>query len=195
VAVSPGNGFALVSWNPPNFNGGASVESYTVISSKGEKQTFTTGEYKTNAFVKFTGLNNDTPYTFVVTANNANGDSAPSLPSAPVTPTTTAIQPPGAPSSVMVEVHNDIASIHVSAPEDDGGSPVLAYAVTVKPEGRKVMFIGRKFLVLSGKHVTFDVVDGLEDGKTYTFDVAAVNVAGEGAPASTHSVTAGDMGQ
>jgi len=95
------------------------------------------------------------------------------------------------PSNVTVEAHNGIASIHIAVPEDDGGSPVLGYAVTVKPDGRKVMFMGRKFLVLSGRHVTFDVVDGLEDGKTYTFDVAAVNVAGEGAPKMTRPVTIG----
>ena len=90
----------------------------------------------------------------------------------------------------MASIHNGIASIHVSAPDDDGGSPVLAYSVTVQPDGRKVMFIGRKFLVLGGKHVTFDVVDGLDDKKTYTFDVAAVNAAGEGAPIKTRAITA-----
>jgi hypothetical protein len=191
VAVSAGNGFALVSWNPPNFNGGMPIKSYTVISSKGDKETFSSDEFKTNAFVKFIGLSNDTYYTFLVTANNAHGSSPPSLPSASVVPSASAIQPPDVPSNVTVEAHNGIASIHIAAPEDDGGSPVLGYAVTVKPDGRKVMFMGRKFLVLSGRHVTFDVVDGLEDGKTYTFDVAAVNVAGEGAPKTTRPVTIG----
>jgi Fibronectin type III domain/Right handed beta helix region len=189
VAVSAGNGFALVAWNPPNFNGGAPIKSYTVISSKGDKETFSADGFRTNAFVRFTGLNNDTPYTFVVTANNANGDSPPSLPSASVVPSAKAIQPPDSPSNVTVETRNGVASIHIAAPTDDGGSPVLGYAVTVKPDGRKVMFIGRKFLVLSGKHVTFDVVDGLENGKSYTFDVAAVNVAGEGAPRIIKPVT------
>jgi hypothetical protein len=191
VAVSAGNGFALVSWNPPNFNGGMPIKSYTVISSKGDKETFSSDEFKTNAFVKFTGLSNDTYYTFLVTANNAHGSSPPSLPSASVVPSASAIQPPDVPSNVTAEAHNGIASIHIAAPEDNGGSPVLGYAITVKPDGRKVMFMGRKFLVLSGKHVTFDVVDGLEDGKTYTFDVAAVNVAGEGAPKTTRPVTIG----
>jgi hypothetical protein len=189
VAAFAGDGFVLVSWNPPNFNGGAHIESYTVISSKGDKQTFPGTEFKTNAYAKFTGVVNDTPYTFVVTANNANGSSAPSLPSATVTPSAKKIQPPGAPGSAVASIHNGIASIHISAPADDGGSPVLAYSVTVKPGGRTVTFIGRKFLVLGGRHVTFDVVDGLEDGKTYTFDVAAVNVAGTGASTTTRPVS------
>jgi len=57
------------------------------------------------------------------------------------------------------------------------------------PGGRKVMFTGRPVLVLGGRHVTFDVVDGLEKGKTYTFDVAAVNEAGEGPARSTKPIT------
>ena len=191
VAVSPGNGFALVAWNPANFNGGAPIKSYTVISSKGDKETFPSGEFKTNAFVKFTGLDNDVSYTFVVTANNDNGNSPPSLPSASVIISATTFQPPAAPANVTVEAHNGIASLHIAPPEDSGGSPVLGYVVTVKPDGRKVMFMGRKFLVLGRKHVTFDVVDGLENGKSYTFDVAAINVAGEGAPKTTRPVTFG----
>ncbi|HEY3915594.1 MAG TPA: fibronectin type III domain-containing protein [Verrucomicrobiae bacterium] len=192
VAVSAGSGFALVTWNPPNFNGGSPIKSYTVISSKGHKETFSSGEFKTNAFVKFTGLDNDATYTFVVTADNEYGSSPPSLPSASVVPSATTLQTPDAPSNVTVEARNGIASIHIAAPENNGGSPVLGYAVTVQPDGRKVMFIGRKFLVLSGRHVTFDVVDGLENGKSYSFDVAAVNVAGEGAPKTTRPVTVSD---
>jgi hypothetical protein len=189
VAVAPGNGFVLVSWNPPNFTGNSPVTSYTVISSSGDKQTFSADEFARNAYVKFNGVNNDKACTFVVTADNANGSSPPSLPSAPVTPSAKTIQPPGAPASASAYVRNGIASIHVAAPEDNGGSPVLAYAVTVKPGDRKVMFTGRKFLVLGGRHVTFDVVDGLEPGKSYTFDVAAVNVAGEGASKSIKGVS------
>ncbi|HTR40832.1 MAG TPA: fibronectin type III domain-containing protein [Pseudomonadales bacterium] len=189
IAVAPGNGFVLVSWNPPNFIGSSPVTSYTVTSSSGDKQTFSADAFAKDAYVKFSGVNNDKTYTFVVTADNANGSSPASLPSAPVTPSAKTIQAPGAPANATAYVRDGIASIHVSAPDDNGGSPVLAYAVTVKPGDRKVMFTGRKFLVLGGKHVTFDVVSGLEPGKDYTFDVAAVNVAGEGAPKSVKGVS------
>ena len=190
VGVSAGNSFVLLAWNPPNFTGSSPVTSYTVISSRGDKQTFPADDFKKNAYVKFTGLDNGMAYTFTVTADNDSGSSPPSLPSATVTLEAKDTQPPSEPGTVSASIHNGIASIHVSAPEDNGGSPVLAYAVTVKPGDRKVMFTGRKFLVLGGKHVTFDVVDGLEPGKAYTFDVAAVNVAGEGTPKSVKVVSA-----
>ena len=70
------------------------------------------------------------------------------------------------------------------------GAPVLAYAVTVNPGGRKVTFTGRRVLALEGTtHTTFSVVDGLEPGQTYTFSVAAVNPTGEGEAAVTRPVT------
>jgi hypothetical protein len=189
VAVAPGSGFVLVSWNPPNFTGCSPVTSYTVVSSSGAKRTFSADEFAKFGYVIFKGVDNGNAYTFTVMADNANGMSPPSLPSAPVTPSAKSIQPPGAPASASAFVRNGIASIHVSAPEDNGGSPVVGYRVTVKPGDRKVTFTGRKFLVLGGRHVTFDVVDGLEPGKSYTFDVAAMNAAGEGAPKTVQGVS------
>ncbi|MBV9443237.1 MAG: fibronectin type III domain-containing protein, partial [Acidobacteriaceae bacterium] len=52
----------------------------------------------------------------------------------------------------------------------------------------KVLFEGRRVVVLEGRHTTFDVVDGLESGRTYTFTVRAVTPDGEGAPATTKPV-------
>jgi hypothetical protein len=90
------------------------------------------------------------------------------------------------------------ASIHFQLPpglerkegneEPDSGSkgvssPILVYAITVNPGGRKVLFTGRNIVVLEGKHATFNVIDGLESGAEYTFSVSAVGNAGEGAPA------------
>lgn len=189
VAVSAGDGFAVVTWNPSIFDGGSPVESYTVSSSDGDKTQISAADFKTLGYAKVSGLSNGKHYTFVVTANNANGTSSPSLPSETVVPDGKPVQPPGAPTTAMAFPGEGCASIHFDSPEDDGGSAITGFAITVNPGGRKVMFTGRKFLVLSGRHVTFDVVDGLEDGKAYTFDVAAVNAAGEGAAKTTRAVT------
>ena len=183
VAAHAGNGFVLLAWNPPAFEGSAPVDSYVVTSSKGQTMTVSAADFKANAFVKFSGLSNETEYTFTVSARNAVGLGEPSLPSLPVVCKAAAIRPPGAPQTVSANYADGKASIHFQAPEDDGGSPILAYVITVQPGGRKVTFAGRAALTLSGTHKTFTVVDGLGKGTPWTLQIAAVNAAGEGATA------------
>lgn len=189
VAATAGDGFALVAWNPPCFEGGAPVESYTVTSSRGEQATISAANFNAFGCVKLTGLADGAACAFTVTATNAHGVSAPSLPSAAVTPSAREIHPPGEPVRVFAYAADGIASIHIQAPRSDGGSPVLAYVFTVHPGERKILFAGRAALTLGGTHVTFGVVDGLQAGQTYTFDVAALNAAGLGAAATTEPVT------
>jgi hypothetical protein len=111
------------------------------------------------------------------------------LPSETVTPNAGMIQLPSALEEVSAWAGDGMASIHFGPPADDGGSPVTAYVVTINPGGRQVTLDGRKVLVLGGKHMTFGVVDGLENGKTYTFEVAAMNAAGTGEAAKTRAIT------
>jgi hypothetical protein len=98
------------------------------------------------------------------------------------------------PSGVSVHAGgNGEVSIHFQSPGVDhpgiDESPITSYVVTIEPTGRKVVFTGRNVLTLAdGKHTTFKVISGLKPG-TYTFSVAAVNEAGEGAPATTEPVT------
>jgi hypothetical protein len=188
IAVFGGDGFAYVAWNPPILEGGAPVESYTVTSSKGDKATISSTEFWSKGFVKLAGLANGNEYTFTVTATNANGSSSPSLPSHPVTPSAKAIRPPAAPANVQALVGDGAASVHFGAPEDNGGSPITAYTITARPTSgagdRKVTLTGRSVLTLGGRHTMFGVVDGLEPGQTYTFDVTGTNAAGEGPKSS-----------
>ena len=70
--------------------------------------------------------------------------------------------------------------MHFQAPENDGGSPILGYVVTVQPEDRKVMFAGRAVLTLKRFHQTFLVIDNLAPGANSRLEIAAVNASGEG---------------
>jgi hypothetical protein len=130
-------------------------------------------------------------HAFTVAALNAQGESVASLPSRAVTPEVKETAVPKAPSGVSVRAGKGAASVHFQLPEgaEHKASPVLAYAVTVNPGGRKVLFTGRNIVVLEGKHATFNVVDGLTSGASYTFGVAAVNDSGEGEPAMVGPVT------
>jgi len=188
VAAAAGDGIAFVAWNPSVFEGGAPVESYTVTSSKGDKATISSADFWTNGYVKFSGLTNDTDYTFAVTATNANGTSSPSLPSRTVTPSAKGIHPPSAPTNIEAFAGEGAVSIHFQTPENDGGSPITAYAFIVHPGERKVVLTGRPVLTLGGRHSSFGVVDGLQSGQSYSFDVAAINAAGQGDTATIKAI-------
>lgn len=183
VSAWAANGEAYVSWSPSVREGASQVRSYLVQASNGVKASITAEEFRQKAYVKFTGLPAQ-PLTFTVSAVNEQGASVASMPSLPVTPSTRKLTPPPAPRNVTAHAGAGAVSIHFQSPDEKAwqgeASPLLAYEVTVEPEGRKVLFTGRRVVVLEGRHTTFDVVDGLKSGSTYTFKVAVLTPAGEG---------------
>lgn len=197
IAAAMGDGVAFISWNPPVFDGGAAIDSYTVKSSKGDEATISAADFWKLGYaeVKLADFNAETAYTFTVAAKNANGSSSPSLLSETVTHGKKKIGPPSAPQTVSVNPGDGMASVHFGPPESNGNSPVTAYAVTINPSGRKVMLTGRTLLVLGGKHKAFGVIDGLENGKRYSLTVAAVNAAGESQGATTKEFTPRKAGE
>jgi Right handed beta helix region/Fibronectin type III domain len=192
VAAAPGDAAAYVTWSPSVFEGGSPVISYKVTASTGAVATIGAEQFWQYSYVKINGLPNGKAVRFTVTAANAAGESVPSMVSAFVTPTPE-LQPLAAPQRVTVSSGNGKASIHFQAPKmsraEEETNPLLAYSVTVNPGGRKVIFTGRRITSLAGTHTTFDVIDGLTSGETYTFSVAAIGAAGEGAPLTTPAVT------
>jgi hypothetical protein len=193
VAAWAANGMAYVTWSPSVQQGGSPVESYTVRSSSGAEAHISAADFWKYAYVKIAGLSNGQPVTFTVSANNGQGKGVDSLPSRTVTPQVQEIAPPSVPQNVSVHAGEKAVSIHFQLPRaavpDTERSPVLAYEVTVNPSGRKVLFTGRNIVVLEGTHSTFNVVDGLTPGVSYTFSVAAVNAGGAGAAVTTAPVT------
>jgi hypothetical protein len=191
VAATPGDGCAYVTWSPSVFDGGAQVVSYMVIASTGSAVSISAVDFWKYTYVKVGGLENGKPVTFTVSAVNAVGTGVRSIASAPVKPTAK-LTPLPAPQKVTAIANNGKVSIHFQAPKfsraEEETNPLLAYVVIVNPSGRKVTFTGRRVTSLSGTHTTFDVIDGLKKGETYTFKVAAVGPAGEGASVTTEAV-------
>jgi Fibronectin type III domain len=181
-------GSALITWSPPILRGSSPVQSYTVQSSAGQSTTISAQEFAAKGYAAISGLKPHT-YTFTVMATNADGTSPRSMPSEEIRVGERTIHPPSKPKIHVVSAGDGMVSVHFSAPEDDGGSPVTAYTFTAQLGGRKVTMTGRTVLVLAGKHSTFFVVDGLQNGTTYTIDVAAVNAAGEGPAARSREIT------
>ena len=170
---------AYITWRPPVFEGGATVDHYTVRSDDGLETTITQAEFDRVSYARLRLTPTAKARRFTVTASNRAGTSASSLPSLPVGPATEAPALPGAPQSVSVRVEGTRASIHFARPKE-GGDNVLAYVITVDPDGRKQTFTGRRLITLEGTHVTFVSLGGLTPGKQHRFGVAAVNPAGEG---------------
>lgn len=192
VAAYGLNGSAYVTWSPPVFDGGSEVTGFTVTASDGQHLTVSARDFFQKAYVKMDGLRNDQTYTFTVTATNANGASSASLPSRPVAVRQIAVEPPAAPADVHAFRDGDRVSLHFQSPEpaqaENGLPPIVAYAVTVQPGGRKIYFTGRNVITLQGtKHGTFGVVDHVPAGPI-SISIAAINAAGEGAGATVSPV-------
>jgi subtilisin family serine protease len=89
VSAIAGDANALIRWNAPTSNGGASILGYTATSSPAgasctSSATNTSTPIATSCIVS--GLTNGVEYTFTVTARNSVGTSPASLASNPVTP-------------------------------------------------------------------------------------------------------------
>jgi hypothetical protein len=173
VSAQSGNGQVKVSWSAPTGSGGSTITGYSVTSSPGGFTCTTTGV--TSCTVS--GLVNDTPHTFTVTATTSTGASAPSAPSNTVTPSAPV---PGVPMGVSATAGNGQAKISWSAPTSTGGSRITGYTVTSSPGGFICTTTGAKSCT----------VTGLVNETAHTFTVTATTATGSSNPSvPSNSVT------
>ena len=166
--ATPGNASASVTFSAPSSDGGSSILSYTATSSPGGL----TGTCASSPCT-VSGLTNGLAYTFTVTATNAVGAGSASGSSNSVTPRTV----PGAPTIGTATAGNASATLTFSAPASNGGSSITGY--TASWSG------GSQACAGSPCNIT-----GLTNGVSYSFTVAATNVAGTGpSSGSSNSVT------
>ena len=163
LAVTRGDRQLNVRWFRPSNDGGSPITGYRVTASPGGATT-SVDVGVTSAIV--TGLTNGTPYTFVVVALNAVGESAPSEPSEAVDPATV----PEAPTAVsaLTALRRE-AKIPWTAPTSTGGIPLTGYRIASNPGGYG--------LVVAPTETTATVA-GLQNGTAYTFTVVALNEVG-----------------
>ena len=84
-------------------------------------------------------------------------------------------KPPAAPTVVTATAGNCTATVSWTPPTDDGGSPISGYTITANPDG---------VTADAPAEATSATVEGLTNGTSYTFTVAASNEAGPGAPSA-----------
>ena len=170
VTGAPGNGQVSLAWSPPASDGGSPIAGYKVTVTSAAGSVTTDLGLTTTTTVGL--LTNGIAYTFTVAAYNAagagTGPASNSVTATPVAPVTA----PGAPTGLTATVGNGSATLGWTAPASDGGSAITEYIVTVTPAPP-----GGALISVPGTTAT---VTGLTNGQSYTFTVAAKNVAGTG---------------
>ena len=183
TATATGDQEITVAFTPPASDGGSPFTSYTVTSATSLPITATGTASPIK--VKSTALIPKATYTFTVHATTAVGSGPESAPSNPVV----AVSVPNAPSAVSAAPGNSQASVYWSPPSNDWGAPITSYTITTSPGGRTLTVPPPP--VRPDGFYRVDVT-GLTNGTTYTFTVAATNLAGTGpASAPTNPVTPG----
>jgi RHS repeat-associated protein len=169
-----GNTLATVAFTAPADSSTAAITSFTATSAP-DNLTGSCGAPCTA--INVSGLTNGTPYTFTVTATNAQGTGPASAASNSVIPAPV----PDAPTNVAAVGGIGQATVTYAAPANDGGFAITSYMATSTPGN------------ISGScsaPCTSIIVGGLAGGTAYTFAVTAANATGTGIPSvASNSVT------
>lgn len=191
--TNPGNQSVFLNWSAPA-DGGSLLTGYTIsdgtgssltasgsidasgnysgglVSDAGSTLLITSATVIANTAATITGLTNGTSYTFSIKAKNAIGYSGTS--SLTVTPAIV----PGAPTNVIATVGSLIgsqsASLTWTPPLSTGGSPITSYLVVSNPSAVSIISSPGQ------------VITGLTNGTSYTFQVYARNIIGESVASS-----------
>ena len=197
LMATAGDTEVTLSWTVPGSDGGSAVTEYQYrYKTSGEfPDSWTdvpdgsdTGTDRSDErSYTVTGLDNGVLHTFEVRAVNVVGEGAPG--SATSTPVTV----PGAPASLNATPGDTQATLAWTAPASDGGSAVTGYKYRVSVDGGNTWSPDWTD-VPDGSDTGTDrsdersyTVTGLDNGVEHTFEVRAVNTAGDGAPATTTS--------
>uniref|UniRef100_A0A0N5AQN4 non-specific serine/threonine protein kinase n=1 Tax=Syphacia muris TaxID=451379 RepID=A0A0N5AQN4_9BILA len=170
---------ALLSWNPPEDDGGIELTGYVVeaqdMDDKGKfVEVGTVGPNQTQ--LKVTGLKNKGNYKFRVKAINKEGESEP-LSSQQYVQIKDPWDEPGKPGRPdIVDYDADRIDLEWRPPLKDGGAPIEEYIVEMKDP------VTRDWVECARSPTTSASVKNLKEGSEYQFRVKAVNKAGPGHP-------------
>ncbi len=167
LEAAPGNGAVTLTWRAPADDGGARVTRYEYRHAAGAA-AFPSLWTRAGADLTVTvgGLDNDTGYRFEVRAVNAAGAGVLSA-SAAATPRAG----PSAPREVTAEAGDAEVALSWKAPAYRGASAIVGYEVRWRPAGGRFVAWTR----VGGARAREHTVTALTNGRTYEFEVRAVN--------------------
>lgn len=182
TAVTPsrsGSNAALVTFTPPENDGGNPITLYTVTADPtgGEdvQSKTATGQ---NSPIAVTGLTIGESYTFTVRATNADGESEPSE-----VVNLKIGAAPSPPLAVSATRESGKSSVAFNAPTSLGGSAITKY--TVHAQDMIVPSNGGQSVDGTSSPIE---VTGLANGEAYTFTVTATNEFGTSEESSSSAV-------
>jgi hypothetical protein len=181
VTASVGDSSVALSWAVPDDDGGSALTGYVVQYSSDGGVTWTTDTAdctSTATSCTVTGLTNGTSYQFNLTATNAIGSSTPASSATAVTP----MAIPGPPTNVTATAGAGSATVSWTAPGDDGGSALTGYVVQYSSDGGTTWTTDTADCTGTAPTCT---VNGLTNGTSYLFQVAATNAVGTSTTAAT----------
>lgn len=161
-----------LNWTSPAFDGGRSIDYYIVY-----KDGVALPDHPTQATILITDLVNGQEYNFTVVAHNIAGNSSNST-SIMASPFTI----PNTPTFNSTLVDSSQITLTWS-PDGDGGSAIIGYKLyrSDSENGTYVLIATLSGLTFKDSNVT--------SGKTYWYQVSAVNAAGEGARGAPFSTS------
>uniref|UniRef100_A0A8C4R519 Titin n=1 Tax=Eptatretus burgeri TaxID=7764 RepID=A0A8C4R519_EPTBU len=169
-----GKNFAILSWEPPQIDGGAKITAYVVEKRESTRKAYTT---VTNNCHKHTfrvdNLLEGCYYIFRVLAMNEYGVGLPTETEQPIR----AAEVPSPPGKVtVVDVTRSTTTLSWQKPESDGGSKITSYIVEMQTKGSS------KWSVCATVKMLDATIQGLISGEEYIFRVVAVNEVGRSEP-------------
>ena len=173
--AAAGDGFVELDWDPPADDGGAAVSGYNIYrgeSSGGEVLHHQVGGDK-NTY-NDTGLENNVTYYYLVTAENAVGESHPAV-EVSATPQS-GVTIPSRPGNLLSWPGDGIVELTWESPEDNGGVPLINYRIY-----RGLTEGSESFLDDTESTETRFNDTSVENGASYHYFVTALNSLGESA--------------
>ncbi len=173
LAIQHGDGWILISWDPPTDNGGSSIQYYLIYRStqSGTNYVMIANVSASTTQYNDTGLTNGQAYYYVITATNNDGEGPYSQEISDIPGTK-----PEPPTSVeIITVGNQTLTLKWSTPTDDGGYSIIEYRIY------RATTSGGPYSKIANVSTMQYTDSGLTNGQVYYYVITAVNQEGESA--------------
>ncbi|MGD2072676.1 MAG: SBBP repeat-containing protein [Candidatus Thorarchaeota archaeon] len=183
LQATPGDNLVDLSWDLPSSDGGSPILRYLVYRGTASGSYEFLGKTE-NRFYNDTTAAGGTQYFYVLTAENAVGESEFSDETS-ATPTGSPIvhtSTPSAPQNVDATTGVNSVSLEWDVPSEDGGSSISSYHIY------RGAMSGEYFLLGAAKDTSFDDVTAI-GGIGYYYVITAINDVGEGEMSDEVSAT------